>query len=194
MDAFWQTIGPLSPIIGGVLGAAIGAIITYVVVVKRKAVVIRIAASEDITRPLLGENDFMIFKIGDRELLNLNRAEISVRNTGSAAIKDFTFEIAVPGSPKNCIAKVATQNDNVGHAVEVKRKGTAIFDVAMPFFNAKESYVIAVFFDGKVEHCKVRCRIEDVSAKIKFAKYRGLMNEPATTGEALLSLLLRAMR
>jgi len=82
------TYFPLVAVFGPILGAIIGALFTYFVVVKRKSVRILIGQSEDFTLPLRQRTPHMVFKLNDREMLNLNRARIIAR-----FVRQFQFEL-----------------------------------------------------------------------------------------------------
>jgi hypothetical protein len=45
-----------------------------------------------------------------------------------------------------------------------------LFNISLPYLNAKESFEIELFFEGVTSSCYVHCRIEDVNVKIQKGK------------------------
>ena len=139
---------------------------------KRKAIKFWISKSEDITAPLKIAHQAIVFKIGDRELPNLNRAIIAVKNRGNMTIKDLHFEIKIEGNHQG-FAETVTENRKLKEAV----KGTSVsgaFHIDAPYFNPKEMFKVVVFFDGAVSKCTVECRMADVRVKIAHGEYASL--------------------
>jgi hypothetical protein len=168
----WQIplVGPLAPVIGAIVGGLIGAFVTYRLVVKRKVLVIRVDESEDLTLPLRQRHKFMAFKIGDKEMLNLNRSSILVKNAGNVSIANVTFSIVVEGIHDVALAEASGGTLNLLREIKIEQiegRVDPIFNVSVPYLNAKENFEIELFFDGETSKCDVYCRIEDVSIKIQ---------------------------
>jgi hypothetical protein len=176
-------IGPLAPIIGGFVGASIGAFVTYYLVLVRKAVTFLVGKSEDITLPLRQEHDFIEFKIGDRTLLNLNRASVIVRNSGNGAITDFCFDIEIPGRHPHYLAKLVTNDVDLRNSVKISwdepPESRSLFHIRTGFLNPKEGYEVVVFFDGPTDDCNILCRMEGVKCKIlkQYLSFRETLRE-----------------
>lgn len=163
---------PLIAVAGPIIGALIGAGVTYYVVVKRKVVSFWIEDSEDLTLPLRQEQEHIIFKVGSVELLNLNRGMVHVVNNGNTPIPDFAFEIMISGGRAIILPKVTASNELLRSAVIVD--GISLnggpdtrLKVLVPFLNSGERFSLAVFFDSSTERLKVHCRIADVRARIR---------------------------
>jgi hypothetical protein len=86
----------VASIIAAIISAAAGSLVTYFAT-KRKGVKFWISESEDITTPLKKEHPPIVFKVGERELANLNRATVAVKNVGNIAIANLYFEIKIKG-------------------------------------------------------------------------------------------------
>jgi hypothetical protein len=163
---------PFVAVFGPIIGAIIGAVVTLLYVVKRRKVAFSISESEDVTLPLHREHRNIVFKIGDREMKNLNRASILVKNTGNTTISDFHFDVEIPGQRQNALADKLTENEKLHAAIDIGFDDPSPptgprFHIKMPFFNAKETFEIILFFDGSTTDCNVHCRMEDLKRKIK---------------------------
>jgi hypothetical protein len=109
-------VGPLAPVIGAIVGGLIGACVTYRLVVKRKALAFRISESEDLTLALRQHHKFIAFKLGDKEMLNLNRSSVVVRNAGNVSIGNVAFAVGINGNHDVALAEVS------GGSVDLRRE------------------------------------------------------------------------
>lgn len=182
-------VGPLAPIIGAIVGAAIAAAVTYYLVVKRKAVTSVINDTEDLTSALGGHGQLMTVKIGNREVARLMKGGVIIRNSGNSPVKDMSFEIDLDGSPGFWLSVFGEGSDELKKAITIEQ-GQASgrggpprkpVKVSVPFLNPKESFGIDVFFDGwNTPECTVSCRMEDVYVKTRKASaVRDLVLEQA---------------
>jgi hypothetical protein len=167
---------PLVTIFGPIIGAIIGALVTYFVVVKRKTVTFWISKSDDLTLPLRQEHDLIVFKIGERAMPNLNMARIHVKNTGNTPIKDFGFDIEIPGSHPHYLAKTIVDDRKIKESISIDWDDPAKptgpqFHVKMPFLNYRNDFKVAVYFDGTTSECNVHCWLEDVRTRVKRGEY-----------------------
>lgn len=80
---------PLIAIVGPIAGALIGAAITYFFVVKRKRVTFYISPTEDLMQGLRQHLATAVLRLDNRDVLELNRATVTVKNNGNASIKEF---------------------------------------------------------------------------------------------------------
>src|SRR5690242_9084090 len=110
-------IGPIAAIIGALISAGIGGLITYFVVVARKSVTFWIANSEDLTAPLQSAHPVISFKMGDLELKNLNRGSVLIKNTGNRAVTNVQFEIDIPGSHEHYITEPVSDDQKLRESV-----------------------------------------------------------------------------
>src|SRR5262245_21523708 len=90
-------IQPVAAIIGALITAGIASAVTFFVVVKRKVVTFWVAPTIELTGEMKKQHERISFKIDDKEFRDLHRAQVSVRNTGNAAISNFCFDILIPG-------------------------------------------------------------------------------------------------
>jgi hypothetical protein len=165
-------IGPIAPIIGAVVGSLITAAIAYYVLAKRRRVLFTINEAEDLTLPLRQENQnrLIVFTIDNRSVFNFNRCVIDVRNTGNTPIEDFKFEVDIPGMHEFAIVDPICELRELREAIKVSSLvvgGSNTFAISVPFFNAREEFALYVLFDNATENCVVRCRLPDVSVRIK---------------------------
>ena len=163
---------PFITIFGPIVGAIIGALVTYFVVVKRKKLVFWIGETEEITEPVRREHERIKFKIGDIEVDNLNRAVIEVRNRGNGLIGNLDFEIEFEGPSEYAIVAASAKNQRLQQAIQIQKIEQAIpvstsFNVKLPFLNPHEEFELVVLFDGEKRECKVHCRIEDVNIRMR---------------------------
>jgi hypothetical protein len=170
-------LGPLSPIIGAVIGAVIASLVTYFIVVRRQYLMFWILKSNDIAFPLRQQamllRQFFSIKIGDREFHNLNKSTVRVKNIGNIAIQHLSFDVVIPGE-HTAVAVASARNLDLRRSVQVESKYDDIkipidpmYAISTSYLNPKESFEIALFFDGKVDECEVYCRMEDVKIKIR---------------------------
>jgi hypothetical protein len=181
--------GPLSPILAALASAIITALVTYYVVAQRRAVTFWISKSDDLTLPLRKHHRHIVFKIGDVEMLNLNRAFVSVKNRGNVAIKDFAFDIEVPGQHENVWLETTIKDDKLKHAlksVPVKKNDPDRSELAVSaeFLNPREVLSFVVFFDNTTDDCNVHCRLENTRVRTKSGLYRSFSQELEEGGSA----------
>jgi len=172
MPEWWTTyVGPAAPIIGGTVGALIGATVTYLLVQKRKRIVFIAGKSESLTDSLKARGgEIAKVSINKQELDSLNRAEVHAINSGNTPISNCSFEILLPGehafiNPSLNASSLLLQTAVLIQVTAVKRY-TAV-KLTIPFFNPKERLEVAIFFDGKLVEPEVMCRIEDVRCKVR---------------------------
>src|SRR5262245_28710674 len=150
--------GPLSPILAALVGATITFFVTYFVVTQRRALSFFISNTEDLTLPLQKHNRHVVLRVGDAEMLNLNRAFISVRNRGNVAIKDLLFEIEVPGAHDHAWLELTTKDERLRNAFKIQQRQEGSrewkFEVSAEFLNPKEFIRFVIFFDSVSDDCK----------------------------------------
>src|ERR1700736_2846935 len=69
------TLGPIAPVIGALFGALITAAVTWLFVAKRQSIGFWITPTEDITSSLRAKYRNIVFKINNKEMLNLNKSK-----------------------------------------------------------------------------------------------------------------------
>jgi hypothetical protein len=119
-----------------------------------------------------------MFRIGQHEVFNLNRALVQVRNTGNVSISNVDFTIVIPGTHKVSLAEVSGEGLKLLREISVEASGGEIdpyFGISIPYLNAGEEFGIELFFDGRTDNCTVHCRLEDVNVSIR--KGRSLFEE-----------------
>jgi hypothetical protein len=189
-------VGPLAPIIGAIVGALIAAIVTYSLVVKRKSVVFWIRDTEDLTSSLRKHHHAILFKIGEIETANLNRATVSVSNVGNVSVPNLKYEIVVPGTHQVALAEAGTENFQLRQEIVItgtNRNADPAFTVSVTFLNPKESFDVEIFFDGRMTNCEVYCRMEEL--KVKVRKGGSVIDEAVEFGggpEAMMGALIVA--
>jgi hypothetical protein len=180
-------VGPLGPIIGALVGAAISALVTYHFAVKRKVLRFWVTNSEDITLPLRRHYKDVVFKVSGRDFLNLNRSSVFVENRGNTTISEFRFDIEIVGDHPHYLAELAVADEDLRKAVNITWDEPATrtnprfhIDVS-PFLNRGESFQVLLYFDGKSDDCNVHCRIEDVKTRVRRGKHvNGAPMDPMT--------------
>jgi hypothetical protein len=164
-------VGPIAPIIGGggaIVGALIGAGVTYFLVVKRKVVRFAITKTEDFTLPIRQGHDFLEFSVGERKLANLNRASVSVSNGGNTALQQLKFDVVIPGQHGTFIPQFSSSDEKLLEEIkfEMEAKDDLRLRFSVPYLNRKEAFRVGLFFDGATVDCKLNCRLEDVAVKM----------------------------
>ena len=168
-------IQPMAPIAAGIITGTVTFVVAYFIVAKRKKVAFWIDPSVDLTLPLRRHHKQMVFKIGDRDFLNLNTASVFVKTIGNTSIGNFKFDIEIPGQHGQCLAELVEVDDELRKAVDIKWDDpwAGRFHVAVsPFFNRKEALKVMLYFNETTVNCSVHCRVEDVAVKIKRGQYR----------------------
>jgi hypothetical protein len=171
-------VGPIAPILGAIVGGLITLVVTYALVIKRKSLGFWVSKAEDLTSSLRRHHNQIVVSVGGQSFLNLNRAMVEVENRGNVALENFKFEIEVAGEHKGYLADVIADEEDLRKGITITKNDTGPvehprFQVNVAgFLNPKEQFRVAVFFDGEVSDCVVRCRIPDVKAKVRRAEDR----------------------
>jgi hypothetical protein len=121
----FQQYEPLVAIVSPIIGALIGAAVTYYFVVKRKRVTFYVGRSEDLTLRLRQHQSFVVFKLNNKEVSNLNRAIIESCETSNFLFKfqvpffnpkeEFDINLFFDGTPDNVV--VHCRMDNVACSI-----------------------------------------------------------------------------
>lgn len=162
-------LGPVATIIGALIGAAI----TYVYGVKRKRLHFWIATTENLTRSLQRHHQQIVVSVGGQPFLDLNRAVVLIKNAGNVSIGDFDFEIVILGQHQGYLHDIIAESADLRSGISVTtdqplRTYNPVLRVAVTnFLNPSESFRIAIFFDGAADACIVRCRIVDLKVRIR---------------------------
>ena len=167
-------MGPLAPIVGALLGSALTAFVTYYVLTKRKKVAFWVTSSEDITLPLQNRHHNIVLNIGDKTIVNLNRAGVQIENSGNTCIAQFACDLELPGKHQICFAEVGARNTKLRNSVRLeKTSGSSgeIVTVSLDFFNPGEAFQVLAYFDGTTEDLKVNFRMEEVRFKVQQGAY-----------------------
>jgi hypothetical protein len=186
-----SSIQPMAPLVSAIITAAMSFVVAYFIIAKRKKVAFWIEPSVDLTLPLRRHHKHMVFKIDDRDFLNLNTAAVFVKNGGNTSIGNFKFDIEIPGQHGQCLAELVEVDDELRKAVNITwdepwSDNNPRFHIAIsPFFNRKETLKVMFYFNNTTVNCNVYCRIEDVIVKISRGQYRRFWNK-----EWVVALLL----
>ena len=160
----------MAPIIAAFIAGAIAALIAYYLTSKRKALKILIGESEDLTSSLREHHKQIAFKVEGKDIGNLNRALVAVKNDGNAAIAKIRMTIVVPLTHELCLADVDAETIDLSKSIEITAPVETVdpyFELSAPYLNPKEGFAVEILFDGKCETCKVHCRMEDVKVIIE---------------------------
>jgi hypothetical protein len=166
--SWWTEYAPFITGAATITGALIGASVTYFLVIKRQTVFFVRSRSEDLTSPLHQNLQRISHKVGETEVLNLNRGMVYVSSRGNTSIKDFKFEITIQGMHDLVHAQVSSELNQLSSDVRVacrKSRTTTpadVIGVSLPFLNPNESFIVSVFFDGETVDCEVSFRMPDV--------------------------------
>ena len=170
MFEYFVSLQPIAPIIGAVIGASIAAFVGYFFLQKRKQVLFFVEGTEDITSPLRRQHGLISFKFGLRDVSNLCRSAVRVRNNGNSAIQNFTFEIDIPGSHPFHLDEVVCSESSLYKAITTEWVVLDNFlrlKISVPFFNPKEHFETKILFDGEPDDLWIECRMEDLKCKVK---------------------------
>jgi hypothetical protein len=175
MDSLTQYL-PIITIFGPIIGALIGAAITLRFVVKRKRVTFYLYRTEDLTSELRKKLSVVVLRLNNRDVTELNRGTVMVRNSGNAPIINFQFDIMIPGEHELRLADKFSEDSNLHQAIDIAWDDPAStynhrFKIKVPYFNPKENFTISVFFDKNPDDLAILCRIEDVKCKIRDPDY-----------------------
>jgi hypothetical protein len=185
---------PVITILGPIIGALIGAAVTLSFVVKRKRVTFYVYRTEDLIRDLRQNLAVVVLRLNNQDVTELNRAQIWVRNNGNAAIKDFRFEIMIPGDHALRLADKHANDAVLHQEIKIDWDKSAStynhrFAIQVPYFNPKETFSISVFFDNSPDNVEVLCRMQDVKCVTRDADYI----YSNTFGAAVLRGLLKGL-
>lgn len=184
MPEWWSsTVGPAAPIIGALLSAIIGGVITLVFIHKRKQLTFTMGKSEDLTSPLKQHHGLISFKFGLREVSNLNRATVRVKNSGNTTLKDVKFDVMIYGSHPFHISEVSMRDANLLGAIKtdwgIDGSSNPKLSVSVDFLNPKETFELLMYYDGEPEQPTVYCRMEEVRVKLKTGEVAEGLGEVA---------------
>jgi hypothetical protein len=140
--------GPLAPIVGAIVGATIASLVGYFILQKRKRVKFWVSKSDDVTLPLRRDHKHIVFQIGGRNFVNLNRAMVFVKNVGNTAISGFKFDIEIPDQHQEYLAELIVDDSELRKAIKLEWNELKIttnprchVHVA-PFFNMEEGFEV----------------------------------------------------
>jgi hypothetical protein len=185
--------GPVAPIIAAIIGALITAGVSYLFVHKRRQVSFWVRRTANLTE---GLKPYVSLSVEGSEVHALNRAAVVVVNSGNSALKDFEFEVRIPGHHGVCAVKAESSDALLEKAVKVVKSYSSVSEilvnVVVPFFNPKEVFEVVLFFDNEPDECEVRCRMEDTSVKVRRGFYvpRPSVGEIAKMGMVPLLAML----
>lgn len=163
----------VATLLAALIAALVSWFVTYRYVVKRKRLTFYIAPSEDLTALLRTHAGAVSIKMMDQEVQQLNRAKITVKNTGNSTVTDVRFAVVIDGAHSFVTADAKGNSVQLSNAVHMKweygldPKG----EISVPFLNSKEAFEIQLFFDGRPGRCMVHCRMEDVAVRYKTLGY-----------------------
>ncbi|MFH1343102.1 MAG: hypothetical protein ABIL01_18145 [Pseudomonadota bacterium] len=175
-DGSFVQYAPFITFFGPIIGALIGAAITWYVVVPRKEVTFWVSEPEDITRPLLKHYPEIKFRVSGRDFDSLNRSMVVVKSTGNRSVNELKFDIEIPGLHTEFLAELGVENEALRKSIGIswdeprKTEGPRFHVDVTPFIKPKEAFRILLFFDGSASECLVHCRMDDVEAKVKHGE------------------------
>ena len=169
-----MTFGPINTIIAAGITGLVSFGIALLFVHKRKRVLFLIEQGEDLTLVLRQNYGNMVFKVGDKEMSNFNRCGMVVVNTGNVAIKDFDFDIYLDEG-RNLLVHKITPDTKLCNSISLAQEDRGgAWDhkvtVSLPFFNARESFKVRLYYEGVTKDCSVECRMEDVRIRMRRAE------------------------
>jgi hypothetical protein len=166
--------GPLSSIIGAVIGASITALVGYFLLQKRKRLRFYIGPEEDLTSALQKNHPFVSVKVGDKETSRLFKRNVWVKNHGNATVSGLSFDLIVDGMHGFFTVKVSAEDVRLRNEVKLEfRKEETPPDVdpyvsvSTPFVNVGEQFQLTALYDGRDADVRISCRVEDVAVKVK---------------------------
>jgi hypothetical protein len=162
MEGFsFTSIQPFSAIIGATITAATTLVIAVLITRKRKRVTFLISESEDLTLPLW-DHGFVSLKVGNFTISKLNRARVFIKNTGNDVIRNFLFDIVIPGNHPMHLAEKRAKQNKLYEAIKIEDEPATVrgptFHISVNFFNPKEVFEVIVFFEAETVDCQVECR------------------------------------
>jgi len=164
------TLVPLITVFGPIIGATIGAVITYYVVVKRKRLTIYYTQTDKLEEPLHQYHPFRHVEPKPMVPGTLQHAYIAVKNTGNAAIKDLVIEARSMASYFGHLAVFEAKDENLSNAISAewfppdKKTGVRV-KLTVPYLNPRESFMAELIWEGTDDDLSVYCRLEDVEVE-----------------------------
>lgn len=165
MNSSFRDFLPLIAIVGPIAAALITLAATRYFR-ERKHLTFVIVRTEDLTLPLRRDRNLISFKIDDKEVKEFNRALVFVENTGNVAIKELSFVVRMVGLHNVRLFNMESENAALKENIQAEWDEYAFDDelrVSLPFLNPKESFRVALFFDGKPTDVEVLYRMEGVT-------------------------------
>jgi len=168
-----ETILLYAPLLAGastIVGAVIGATITYFFVVQRKVLEIAVTKISWIKK----SKDIPSFALGGLVERGLHTAEVQsgllgVKNIGNVTIKDIVFLVVAPGHAVYQYSKVRTAHDFVKASVTVAHEEDEEFvryQVSVDYLNPGEAFGVDLVFQGANSELDVFCRLEGVKSRV----------------------------
>jgi len=160
-------VGP--PIFAAIIGIVAGRFYR-----ERRQVTFLLSDTDDLTLPLRQQSHGVItFKMAGEDWINLNRASVTVNNTGNTSISNIRFDIVMPGQHNHCRAAIGQTSPEMLHTIQIDwPKPPSYRDpiLCFAFFNRKEAFTLFIYFEGTPDKCEVRCRMEGVDVQIRNAR------------------------
>jgi hypothetical protein len=175
-------IQPIAAIIGALITAAAAVCVALFITRKQKRITFWVEEPEDLNAALRKEAAGVRIMVGDQEVRQLCRCQITLRNTGNDTITNVSFEVSSEYLRRFLAASPASDQVDVAHSFRAGagvEPGRLTFTFA--FFNSKEVKRVVFLYDGPIAHMELACRLEGVSVKVKRGVY-------VSFGEAVGSL------
>ena len=155
-----------------------------------------VADTEDLAAALREHGNFEI-KFAHFSTTELILSTITVRNAGNASIKDIEFSIKIPGEHPFAKINCASSNPALASQVTVLPPvlggADPVFSVALPFFNANESFGIYALYSGKLSQCEVTCRLPDTTVQVYTLSELYRMNDRRRRWKNVLGAIVMAI-
>jgi hypothetical protein len=162
---------PLVTVFGPIVGALIGALVTYGIVVKRKRLVIHVREPWWSSDPSSPESS----RLHRNEELAEQRSEITVRNLGNATIEDVIFDAVHPGTTEAPTAWGHSRDKQLAYSAEtewiVSEDGNATLRCKVPFLNPGEFLRIGLGWQGTGDDLEIFCRMKEVKVVARTTRY-----------------------
>ena len=160
--------------IASIVAAIIAVILTYIFEGFRRgrsSLRFVVHNAQDLTRALRSHGKSFEVKFNDAAIQQLILRTITVQNAGNTIIEDVRFEIVIDGRHQLALAEAASKNLQLRSDITIESDDgpfqiDPIFKISMPYLNAKESFEIKLFHDGKIEQCFVHCRLPGVTTAV----------------------------
>jgi hypothetical protein len=202
MTGDWITA--TATIIAAIIGVVGGVFIGRYGKEKRTARFILIPPN-DLTRALRSLGDFEV-RFGDFSTHELIAGGVRVENTGNVVLDEFRFKLTVPGTHTLALAQPVSRDASLTSGINVSSidqfpATDPAFDIAIPFFNPGEVFIINALSDGPATACTVSCRLPAVTIEVvtreeiltrisRRAFIKGVLYSVLTTGLAVLIPIL----